>query len=84
MTTVAHDLKPDRYESEEQPILRPVPAETTDSEPDTQSFDPTQGRQIGSYPYDDPTQGRQIGSGPDDDPTQGRRSRLAVGARRIT
>lgn len=69
-TTVAPDLKPDGYERKERPILRPVPAETTPGEPKTRSFDPTQGRQIGSYPYDDPTQGRKIGSDPYDDPTR--------------
>jgi len=36
------------------------------------SFDPTQGRKIGSDPYDDPTQGRKIGSDPYDDPTRTR------------
>lgn len=35
---------------------------------------PTQGRKIGSDPYDDPTQGRRIGSESYDDPTQGRKS----------
>jgi hypothetical protein len=40
--------------------------------PDIRSFDPTQGRQIGSDPYDDPTQGRKIGSDPYDDPTRAR------------
>jgi carbonic anhydrase len=38
--------------------------------PSDMSFDPTQGRKIGSDPYDDPTQGRKIGSDPYDDPTR--------------
>jgi len=76
-TTVAPDLKPDHYESEERPILRPVPAETTPREPNTPSFDPTQGRQIGSHPYDDPTQGRKVGSDPYDDPTRPRQPSAA-------
>jgi hypothetical protein len=70
MTTVAPNLKPDRYESEEGSILRPVPTKRTPGEPDIRSFDPTQGRQIGAYPYDDPTQGRKVGSDPYDDPTR--------------
>ena len=28
------------------------------------SFDPTQGRKLGSDPYGDPTQGRKLGSDP--------------------
>jgi hypothetical protein len=69
-TTAAPALNPDRQESEERPILSPVPVHTTPAEPEARSFDPTQGRRIGAYPYDDPTQG--IGSHPYDDPTQGR------------
>jgi hypothetical protein len=72
-TTVAPDLKPDEYESEGQPLLRPVPTETTREEADAESFDPTQGRKIGSDPYDDPTQGVRTGSHPYDDLTQGRK-----------
>ena len=72
-TTAAPDLKPDRHESEERPILRPVPVHPTPAEPEARSFDPTQGRRIGAYPYDDPTQGRRIGSHRYDDPTQGRK-----------
>ena len=71
-TTIAPELKPDGFESEEWPTLDRGPANTTRKQPDAHSFDPTQGRQIGSNPYDDPTQGRQIGSNPYDDPTQGR------------
>jgi hypothetical protein len=73
-STLATDLKPDHYQSEQRPTLRPVPAETTPDGPDGGSFDPTQGRQIGSHPYDDPTQGRKIGSDPYDDPTRVRRT----------
>jgi carbonic anhydrase len=36
------------------------------------SFDPTQGRKLGSEPYDDPTQGGKLGSDPYDDPTRAR------------
>jgi hypothetical protein len=63
-TTAASDLEPDRHESDERPILRLVPVQTTPAEPEARSFDPTQGRRIGAYPYDDPTQGRRIGSHP--------------------
>jgi hypothetical protein len=73
MTTASPDLKSDRYESEERSNLRPVPAETTPREPNPRPFDPTQGRQIGSHPYDDPTQGRKVGADLYDDPTQGRK-----------
>ena len=71
-TTAAPDLRPDRHESEERPILRPVPVHTTPAEPEARSFDPTQGRRIGSHSYDDPTQGRKVGSDPYDDPTRAR------------
>lgn len=71
-TTVAPELKPDDYESQERLTLHPAQAETTPEGDDSDSFDPTQGRQIGSVPYDDPTQGRKIGSDPHDDPTEGR------------
>jgi hypothetical protein len=71
-TTVAPDLKPDHAESDRRPTLVPVPADTTPQEPDVRSFDPTQGRKIGSDPYDDPTQGRKIGSARYDDPTRAR------------
>jgi hypothetical protein len=48
-TTVAPDLKPDHAESEEWPTLGRDVADTTREEPDAaHSFDPTQGRQIGS------------------------------------
>ena len=73
-TSIAPDLKPDDSESEERsiPALVRDLAGTTREEPDAHSYDATQGRQIGSQPYDDATQGRQIGSDPYDDPTQGR------------
>jgi hypothetical protein len=70
-TTVAPDPKAGRAESEEWPTPADV-AETTREHPDAHSFDPTQGRKIGSDAYDDPTQGRKIGSDPYDDPTRGR------------
>jgi hypothetical protein len=71
-TTLASNLKPDHSEHEEWPVLDRDPAHATREELDTHSFDPTQGRKIGSEPYDDPTQGRKIGSDPYDDPTRGR------------
>jgi hypothetical protein len=58
--------------SDQRPTLVPAPADTTPQEPDVRSFDPTQGRKIGSDPYDDVTQGRKLGSDPYDDVTQGR------------
>ena len=57
-TTIAPDLKPDHAESEEWPTLGRDVADTTREAPDAHSFDPTQGRQIGSDPYEDPTQAR--------------------------
>jgi len=72
-TTVTPDIKSEHSESEEWPTLDREPADTTREEPEAHSFDPTQGRKIGSDRYDDPTQGRRIGSDPYDDPTQGRR-----------
>jgi carbonic anhydrase len=71
-TTVAPDLKPDHTESEEWPTLGRDPTQTMRKEFDAHSFDPTQGRKIGSDPYDDPTQGRKTGSDPYDDPTRAR------------
>lgn len=70
-TTAATALKPDHYETEEPLPLHPAQVETTPGGDDPGSFDPTQGRQIGSGPYDDPTQGRTLGSDPYHDPTQG-------------
>jgi hypothetical protein len=68
-TTVAPSLT----ESEEWGTLAQDPAHATREEFDApQSFDLTQGRKIGSDPYDDPTQGRKIGSDPYDDPTRAR------------
>ena len=69
-TTVARDRKPVDHERGERPVLRPAPARTTPGEVEPRSFDPTQGRQSGSNPYDDPTQGQKIGSDPYDDPTR--------------
>jgi hypothetical protein len=57
-TTVAPDLKPDHAESEEWPTPGRDVADSTREEPDAHPFDPTQGRRIGSDPYDDPTQAR--------------------------
>ena len=79
-TTVAPDLKPDHTESEERSTVDRDPAHTTREELDSHPFDPTQGRKIGSDPYDDPTQGRKIGSDPYDDPTRARRHSRAAEA----
>jgi hypothetical protein len=57
-TTAAPDLKPDDTESEEWPTLGRDPTHTTHQEFDAHSFDPTQGRKIGSDPYDDTTRAR--------------------------
>ena len=69
-SNVSPHLASDHHEAEERPTLRTVPAQTTPVEPDARYFDPTQGRQLGSHPYDDPTQGRKIGSEANDDPTR--------------
>lgn len=57
-TTIAPDLKPDHHESEERPALGRDLVNTSREQPESGSFDPTQGRKIGSDPYDDPTRGR--------------------------
>jgi carbonic anhydrase len=73
MTTAAGpDTKQDHTEREESPPLAPALADRT-REDRADWFDPTQGRTLGSEPYDDPTQGRKLGSDPYDDPTQGRK-----------
>lgn len=73
MTTA---VAPDResHHSEDQQPTTPGRdgADKAGEELDTRSFDPTQGRTIGSDPYDDPTQGRKIGSNRYDDPTRAR------------
>ena len=66
------NVRPDRYDSEEWPALVPDMPDGAREAIDARSLDPTQGRKIGSEPYDDPTQGRLIGSDPYDDPIQGR------------
>jgi carbonic anhydrase len=59
-------------------LVKTIIPVTTTAAPDLKpghaanSFDPTQGRKIGSDPYDDPTQGRKLGSDPYDDPTRAR------------
>lgn len=77
-TTVAQDLKPDLDEREERRTAELELVGPTSEELGARSFDPTQGREIGSDPYDDPTQGRQIGSHPYEDPTQGRKEGAAA------
>jgi hypothetical protein len=72
-TTVASDLEPDRSQSEQWPALDRDPAQPTSEEPAAHFPDVTQGRRIGSRPYDDLTQGRKVGSAPYDDLTQGRK-----------
>jgi hypothetical protein len=70
-TIVTPEIKQDHPESQEWPILGPdLPDATREDRAD--AFDPTQGRKLGSDPYDDPTQGRKLGSDPYDDPTRAR------------
>jgi hypothetical protein len=69
-TAVAPERASHHPETEQPTVLRLHLADTTPRGSDTPSFDPTQGRKIGSDPYDDPTQGRKIGSHPYDDPTR--------------
>jgi hypothetical protein len=70
-TIVTPDIEQDHPEGQEWPILAPDLADTP-REDRADWFDPTQGRTIGSSPYDDPTQGRKLGSDPYDDPTRAR------------
>ena len=70
---IAPNVRPDGYDSEEWPTLVPDMPDGARRAIDARSLDLTQGRRIGSEPYDDPTQGRKIGSDPYDDPTQGRK-----------
>ena len=73
-TVVAPDRESDQSEPE-RPITRGRDlADTGRQEPAPRSFDPTQGRKIGTGPYDDPTQGRKNGADSYDDPTQGRKN----------
>jgi hypothetical protein len=72
-TAIAPNVQPDSYDGETSPALVPDMPDGARDATDARPFDPTQGRKIGSEPYDDPTQGRQIGSDPSDDPTQGRK-----------
>jgi hypothetical protein len=71
-TAVAHDVESRHREIEEQPTLGLAPADSRREGPDAHFIDATQGRQIGSDPYDDATQGSQIGSDPYDDATRAR------------
>ena len=70
--TIAPQTKPDPPESDQWSALDQKPTDTTRQQADARFFDPTQGRKIGSHPYDDPTHGRKIGSDPYDDPTRAR------------
>ena len=70
-TATARNVPSDRSENGDR--LTPVP-NLPNGAPEAihaRSFDPTQGRKIGSDPNDDPTQGRTIGSRPYDDATRG-------------
>lgn len=71
-TAIAPNVRPDHDERGEWPALVPDPPDGAREASDARVFDVTQGRKIGSEPYDDPTQGRKIGSDPHDDPTRGR------------
>jgi hypothetical protein len=71
-TIITSDSGQVQAESREWPTPELDPTRTTHEELDAHSFDPTEGRKIGSDPYDDPTQGRKIGSDPYDDPTRAR------------
>ena len=71
-TIVTPDIKLDHPEGQEWPILAPDLADTP-REDRADRFDPTQGRTIGSSPYDDSTQGRKLAAEPYDDPAQGRK-----------
>ena len=72
-TAIAPNVQPDRYDGEKWPALVPDMPDGAREATDARPLDPTQGKKIGSEPYDDPTQGRQIGSDPYDDPAQGRK-----------
>ena len=71
-TIVIPDSTQVQAESQESSTLGLEPTHTTHEELDAHSFDPTQGRKLGSDPDDDPTQGRKLGSDPYDDPTRAR------------
>jgi hypothetical protein len=71
-TTVTPDSRQVEAESREWPTLDLDPTHATHVEPDARFFDPTQGRKIGSDPYDDPTPGAQARLRPYDDPTRAR------------
>lgn len=71
-TATSPNVRPDRFESKQWPALVPDQHDGAYEAIDARSFDPTQGRKIGSEPYDDPTQGRKVGSDPCDDPTRTR------------
>jgi len=71
MATTARQLKSDHHEHAAHPTLVAYEPDSSREPPDIGITDPTQGRIIGSDPYDDPTQGRKIGSHPYDDPTRG-------------
>ena len=71
-TSTLPDLEPENAPAVQSAVTSEERQHTPLEELDRRHFDPTQGREIGSHPYDDPTQGRQIGSHPYDDPTRAR------------
>ena len=56
--TAAPDLETDPPDSEQPPASLREFSDPTQEHPDAPSYDPTQGRKIGSDPYDDPTRTR--------------------------
>jgi hypothetical protein len=73
VATTAAKFESDKHEAAEHPTLVPDLPDSQRHTWETHPLDPTQGRKIGSDPYDDPTQGRKIGADPYDDPTEGHR-----------
>ena len=73
MTTTLPAVEPQQASPDEPAITSRELQHEPLEELDVRGFDPTQGREVGSDPYDDPTQGRRIASRAYDDPTQGRR-----------
>jgi hypothetical protein len=63
-TAVAHELKSGQQEPESWPRPGLHLASTNRQEPAVHSLDVTQGRQIGSNPYDDATQGHRSAPAP--------------------
>ena len=64
MATLPAKLEPDHRAPAEHPTLVPDPPDSSRQPRETYPVDLTQGRKIGSDPFDDPTQGRKIGQTP--------------------